>query len=99
MATDQFIVFQLFWINPVGVPDASVHFADADALCPVAMKVAHRVKTHVTKTLQDAQDKREKKKKLASMNMKPTRTPIPGRQRFCPGSPDTSPAGSCRPPR
>lgn len=61
MGTDQFVVFQLFWINPAGVPDASIYFSDADALCPVAMKVAHWVQTHVTKTLHGAKDKREKR--------------------------------------
>lgn len=57
-ATDQFVVFQLLGVDAVRVPDASVHLSDADALCPVAMKVAHGVKTHVTETLQD--DKRKK---------------------------------------
>lgn len=56
MATDQFVVFQLFGVDAFGVPDASVHFSDADALCPVTMKVAHGVKTHVTETLRGRKD-------------------------------------------
>lgn len=48
---DQFVLFQLFGIHAVGVPDAPVHFSHSDTLCPVTMEVAHGVKTHVTETL------------------------------------------------
>lgn len=66
MTTDQFVVFQLLRIDAVRVPDASVHFSDADTLCPVPMKVTHWVKTHITETLQD---NKKKKTFYAIMNI------------------------------
>ena len=47
----QLVVFQLFWVNAIGVPDASVHLSYSYTLGPKTVQVAHGVKAHVTKAL------------------------------------------------
>lgn len=53
--THHLVVLQLLGVHPLGVPDASVKLANADALRSEAVEVAHGVEPHVPEALQTAE--------------------------------------------
>lgn len=47
----QFIVLQLFGVDPVWVVDGAIDLANTDTLGAKPVQVSHGVKTHITKAL------------------------------------------------
>ena len=47
----QLVVFQLFGVDAIGVPDASVHLSYSYTLGPETVQVTHGVQAHVTEAL------------------------------------------------
>ena len=49
--THQFVVLQLFGVNAIRVPDASIQFSYTHTFGSKAVQVTHGVQAHVTKAL------------------------------------------------